>query len=719
MLGTAKYMSPEQARGRPVDARSDIFSLGVVLYEMLSGTSPFSGETPSDVLAAILARDPPPISRLLPNTPPAFEAILSKCLRKDAAERYESAQSLHVDLERLLRRIRYPSQLTPDSDELLLARDEATRQLALGKPVQARRPRWPIVAVAALVPLAVLLLWLFGRNAGLAPFSSMTVTRLITQGQPEDAAISPDGSRVAYILDKPGGQSLWIRQMATARETRILGPEEGEHSDLSFSSDGAYLFYRRIKANGVYALYRVAADGSDLVRIHDNLASSVAFSPDGQQYAYVRIEPIHHESALVIARADGSGERTIGTRRRPLYFSRYGLAWAPDGRSIACGVGQAAAYTDQGFRLITVRVSDGRESDLGSHKWMLLGSTFWPAHGGRLYLCAADHLDDAYQIWSVAVTSGETARVTNDLGNHAHVSMTLDGRTMVAVETLNSFDLWVAPHGDANQAVQVTSGNVRSFNSLTWTPDGRIVYSALAGDYRNIWIIDSSGENLRQLTSGPDNKYEVAVTPDGKYILYHSHGAIWRVGIDGSNPVQLTHAPNDVHPEPSPDGRMFYYASFSEWSPGIGGKPMLWEAPVEGGAPVQLSDIAASVPKISPDGRLIACEYFPGMDPQLSAHYIAILNSRGGEPIEVIQNAPADRSYISWAPDGRAVEYSQVGGRTENIWRIPLSGGEPRRVTDFKANLIAGYAWSPRGDKLALARGTRTRDIVVIRAAGK
>jgi len=257
---------------------------------------------------------------------------------------------------------------------------------------------------------------------------------------------------------------------------------------------------------------------------------------------------------------------------------------------------------------------------------------------------------------------------------------------------------------------------VRSFNSLAWTPDEHIVYSALAGRYRNIWSIDSAGGNLRQLTSGPDNKYEVAATADGRYILYHSAGAIWRMNADGTHPLRLTWGANDVHPEPSADSKSVYYASFRDWAPGMGGQPTLFRVPVDGGQPAQLSDIAASMPRVSPDGRFVACEYFPDLDPQYSADNIALLNSAGGEPIRVFDKLPAGRGAVSWAPGGLALEFA-VDRAVGNVWQLPLSGGPAHPITNFRDNRIFGYAWSRDGERLALCRGGTTRDIVIIHAS--
>ncbi|HZU26857.1 MAG TPA: protein kinase [Bryobacteraceae bacterium] len=719
VLGTVKYMSPEQARGLTVDARSDIFSLGVVLYEMLAGAAPFAGDTTSDVLAAILSQDAAPLSRVLPDTPPALEAIVAKCLCKTPADRYASAHNLRLDLERLLRRLEAPNQRTPSSNELLLARDARTQRLTAA--VAPRQFTWrgaTAIAIAVLLLVTALMVYRLRKPDSGAPFANMGMTALIIPGEVTSGAISGDGAWVAYLLNEGRGQSIWIRQLGTSRDTRIVDAEDGRHSGLAFVSGGAYLVYRRSMANGQFALYRVAVTGGAFARLKTNLGSAVAFSPDGARYAYLQIDPARRESRLMVAAVDGSGERTIDVRRRPRYFSRYALAWSPDGRYLACMAGNAESFTPDAFHLTTIRVADGQEREFRAHSWAAVNALAWPAQGGRLYFVASEGREDDFQIWSVSPDNGAALRVTNDLTNYAGLSVTSDGRTMLATEAVSSYELWVAPGGEAGRAAQVTSGGVRSFNGLAWAPDGHIVYSALAGRYQNIWTMDASGGDLRQLTTGPDNKYEVAVTPDGRYVVYHSHGAIWRMDRDGSHQQRLTWGRDDVHPEPSAEGKSVYYASFRDWAPGMGGHPTLMRVSIDGGQPTVISDIAASIPRVSPDGRLIACEYFPDLDPQFSADYAAVLNADGGEPTRVFDKLPSGRSSVSWAPEGDALEFATTGV-PGNLWRVPLSGGPAQPVTSFRDNQIFGYAWSRDGKKLALCRGGTTRDLVLIHGSGE
>lgn len=686
ILGTARYMSPEQARGLPVDGRSDIFSLGVVLYELLAGTAPFTGGTASDVLAAILREEPAPLSRYSRDVPAQLERIVRRCLQKDSAARYASAHALKDELTQLALRMRRPA----------------------AKP-------WGIAAAACAVLAALVIAYfLTGRKEPAAPFNAMHITRLPTRGETTDAAISPDGKLLAYVVNEGPGQSVWIRDSAGANEIAAVPAEPGEHSGVSFSPNDAFLYYRRRGAEDTGDLYRVPVQGGAPQRVMGEVSGSATLSPDGRRIAFVRLNPSSWEASLVVSNADGSGEFTLATLRRPRYFDDHSVAWSPDGRSIACFAGEAAHYSEAVFHLVEVRLADRVQRVVTEQSWAWPRSVAWSAKGDVLIVTAASRDDDVYQLWMVRRNGGVVTRLTNDLSNYDRVTLTNDGRSLATVQSESSAAIWVAPGGDVAHSVRITPTPLRSTHiGVAWTPDGGILYSDPTGDYRNLWLVDSDGSNRRRLTSGQRNKDQFVMTREGRYIVYKLDGNIWRMDADGTDARQLTRGSLDVHPDVSADGRSVVYASFVDWSPAVGGAPTLWKIPIDGGKPVEISRQPTSYPRVSPDGARLACVYYPGKDPRFSADHMALLGMEGTGGFKIFESSPSDDTPLSWSPDGKSLDYILTANGVGNIWRQPVDGGPPTQVTRFASDELYAFAWS-RDRRLACARGTTTRGTVLI-----
>jgi len=685
VMGTARYMSPEQAQGAAVDAPSDLFSLGVMLHEMLTGAAPFTGATISETLAAIVKSDPPPLPESLPDRA-GIEKIVRRCLQKKPTARYGSAAELRADLA------------------LAIARME---------------DRWPLrrkifTGAAALVVLG-LALAIYSTSADrrdAAPFTSMTITRVTTRGQVSNAAIAPDGASIVYVLDEGDRQSLWVRQLASGRDAEIVAPERNEHRGLIFSRDGSSIYYIRRDADGSDVLYRIGAQGGKAEAVLADVSGPVTFSPDGRQFAFVRLGRLRTDASLMVANVDGTGVRAIATRNAPRYFSRSGLAWSPDGKTIVCLGGQASFYTADAFHLVAVRVADGSESEIGRRAWPWVGSLAWSRDS--LLLVAGESSEDLQQIWQISYPRGAVRRITNDLTDYSAVSAAGDGSALVSVQKETPVELWTMTPGDTARATRLSLGDLRGVDSIGWMRDQRIVYDARAGEYRNIWIADAEGRNPQQLTNGAPNKNEISVTRDGRYTLYQAEGKIWRINSDGSGALQLTHGALDVHPWPTPDGREVIYASFQDWSPVIGGRPQLWKVPIDGWTATQLTSDAVSLPHVSPDGRRMEALYFPGADPRFSPSKTAVIPIDGGSPGAVLDLLPGGNGTSYWTPDGKALVSAVTTAAVGNLWLQALDG-RARQITEFKSDLIVDFAWSADGRRIVLARGNSSSDVVLIR----
>lgn len=688
VLGTVRYMSPEQIRGLPVDGRSDIFSLGVMLYEMAAGLPPFSGPTPTDTLAAILTNDPLPLGRHTKGLPPHFERLVQRCLAKDAAARYASAEELRDDLQRLL--VQFDRTAMPSK----------------------RRGLMIAGACAAVAALAWYLL--LDRRPPADSFNSMQITRLATRAEPADAAISHDGKLLAYVISEAPGQSILIRSSSDSDERAAIPAEAGEHSGLVFSPDDVFLYYRRRAAENVGDLYRVPVKGGAAERVTAEVSGAAAFSPDGKRIAFVRLRPSSWEASLMVSNADGSREFTLSRLRRPRYFDQHSVAWSPDGRSIACFSGETVRYSDAASQLVEVRVQDGRQHTITKRTWNWPQSVAWSPKGDFLIVTAANRGNVGYQLWMVLHGNGAVTRLTNDLNNYDRVTLANDGKTLATVQSETSGLIWVAAGGDSARAVRISAVPLHSRRvALAWTPDGRIVYSDPAGDNGNLWAVDAEGRHPRRLTTGPDGKEQIVITRDGRYVVYRQNGNIWRIDLAGSNPLRLTQGPLDVHPDVTPDGRSVIYASFAEWAPGVGGEPTLWKTSITGGDAIEISPLRASWPRVSPDGKRLGFIYFMGRDPRFSAARLATTTLDAAGAFKLFEPSPSAETPVLWSPDGKGLDYVADSNGVGNVWRQPADGGKPSQVTKFGSEELYTFAWSKNG-RLACVRGTTTRSIVLM-----
>ncbi|MBV8857584.1 MAG: serine/threonine-protein kinase [Acidobacteria bacterium] len=749
VMGTVAYMSPEQARGREVDGRTDIWSLGVLLYEALTARAPFRGESPTDVLAAIVGTEPAPLARYLAAAPDALEWIVTKALTKDRDGRYQTAKELLTDLKRLKQQLEFEAAASRSGEGLTTegaaspsdgspparttdaaagaaqtgppaARQTSSAEVILGELKRHKRG----ALVAALVVACALAAGGFGlyrvmRGAAprRTPFEKFSVRQLGDTGQAADAALSPDGEFVAYVKEEAGRQSLWLRQTNAVSSVQIVPAAEGQRIVAPlFSRDGAFVYYLKAPQHvHLGTLYRVPKLGGGETKLTEAISvqdtrHNFALSPDGRQVAFIRLDEKLNRS-VVVANLGGGGERVLYRRDLPEFLS--GASWSRDGQTIAFVQG-----TFQGAKtLMAVNVADGSVGRVTGHSWKTVGGFEWTADSGALVVAAAER-GDVLQLWRLPFPEGEPQRITNDVSTYANVSLSSDSSVLATVQFNVVQNIWTAAAGASAGAAappaQFTFGAGRydGARGLAWTRDGRIVYHSLAGGSDDIWIMNADGTGQRQLTGGAGTNMYPVVSPDGRYVLYSSteqgeNSGLWRMNLDGSDAKLLLR-----------DGGLSSVSPDSRWVLCYkGGNPVtVWRVPLEGGEPerVRLPEAAqATAPFISPDGRLVAYNYRtaePGAQWQ-----IAVFPFEGGDaPSKVFDVAGAPVRQLRWAPDGRAVCHIDTRQAVSNIMCLPLDGGPPFPVTDFKADRIDAFDWSPDGRRLAISRGSDSSGVVLI-----
>jgi len=659
IVGTVSYMSPEQAQGKKVDARSDIFSFGALLYEMLSGRRAFQGESKISTLAAILERDPKPVREIATDIPPELERLILQCLRKQPERRRQHMDDIKVELETL-------------KEDLASSRPGAQAAIGTGRRRTMRLVAAGMVAATLLGAGA----WNLLRPKSAAP-QRVALTRLTwDSGLTKDAVLSPDGTRIAYASDRDneGNLDIWIQQVGTGDRLRLTRNEADEY-EPAFSPDGNRIVYRSDQDGG--GLYVVSTLGGEPQRIVRG-GRSPRFSPDGAWIAYWAGgwgQGAGLEGSLFAIPAAGGQPRPIRAD-----FKRAGYPeWLPDGRHILFYATSGTGRPD--FDLWVTKVDEDGTPAVRTGCARILSQqnlANW-SRGWRLIALASDgayvllsaQSGDAANIWRVPISlgtfqaSGPAEQLTfgtaTETSPHA---VPIPGRSlrMVFGEIRPNDDIWSLPLDANRAAVKGAPTRITEQQSSELAPavseDGRkVVYSSNRGGRWSLVARDLAGVNETFVaTSSSPGTIFACGSRDGRRIIYTQNQAGQQARlvhmVAGGDPV-LVCTDCFVPTGLSRDGGFL----IDEAS----GPPRLrvvTTADKKGVTILQHPNWGVCAGRLSPDERWIAFHTIPRID----ARQIYIAPFRGTVPVEEKDWIPVtdDRGmerYADWSPDGNTVYF--------------------------------------------------------------
>ena len=723
VMGTYSYMSPEQARGLAVDARTDIWSLGVVIYEMVTGRAPFEGETSSDVIVSILDREPPPMAQFSSEVPLESQRIVHEALRKDKEERYQEIKHMLIDLKSLKQDVDLEAGRGYSRRSDLSERGVGTRSEVA--PARHARPWWRANSLILLVAGSALaistLAWLYfprpSTNPMMPPMKTISFTS--SPGRKEWPAFSPDGKQLAFSWngEKEDNFDIYVKPIDAGAPLRLTN-HPGVDSSPTWSPDGRYIAFTRYykEESGIFTVPALGGPERKLLALSNLILSYpvtsliVVWSPDGKYLAFIDKSWLEESTSISLLSIEDRERRRL-TSPPAQYLGDWRPAFSPDGQTLAfirwssedvgdiylvpiqggeprrltfdntwindlawTADGQSIVFASPrsgGHRLWKVSASGGTPEPLPLGGDNPLPSDMQFSISRKGHRLAYSILLDNPDIWRIEMPSKGRRTSSMPLISSSQIEFgpqfSPDGQKVVfQSERSGSMQIWVCTR-DGSNAIQLTSMSGPLAGTPRWSPDGRqIAFDARVGGNSDIYVINAEGGQPRQLTTETSNDVVPSWSRDGRWIYFCSNRSgtqqVWKVPADGGEAVQVTKGGGFAAFE-SPDSKFLYYCKFD-----VAG---LWRIPVSGGE----ESLVLDQPKQGYWGYWAVVDrgiYF--IDPETKPH--ATIKFFSFATHRVTQIAAIEKELWQWvpglavSPDGRSVLYAQVDRRGSDIMLV-------------------------------------------------
>ncbi len=699
VVGTPRYMAPEQVLGRPTDARTDIFALGAVLYEMCTGAPAFHSTSQGELVGEILNREPEPIGKHTYEVPDELERIIRKCLAKRPDERYQSARDLLTDLRAVHKQLEFREY------------SETHPQFPMPRPHQLRRIGLAAAGAILLVVAAFTLLRIIPGRTALPPFArAQPIQVTSSEAWESEPALSPDGGRVTYVSDISGNLEVYAIGVNGGSPIALTNDPASDFSPTWLPDGSAVLFVSdRLGSDGVW---KTGQMGGPAVLVAEN-ASDPAASPDGKRLAFAR-EDSSGSTRVFVAPMDDAAEAVDLTGPGFGLWGQRQPAWSPDGKHI-CYASSDGLWQVPSSGGRPRRILSGSDVDQ---------EPVWSTDGRTIYF--SSYRSGNLAIWQVAASGGKPERVTLGNASETHPSLSGAGTRLAYCTEEVEYRMVVR---DVPSGRDTVLPGFRHDWMPAFTPagDGLVFVSDRWGPQLDLWLqplLDGRPQgDPRRLTEHPGSASHPVVSPDGKWIAYYrildDERDIWMLPIGGGLPRQFTREPGpDVHPAWSPDGTQIAYSSER------GGSARLWIERVTDGEPrgapfeIAASGPAAQAPSWSPDGTQIA--YTKSIEGAADVYIVAA--APDAVPRAVTKGAHASR--VRWEPGGRVLLVSGTWGSPAlTLKRISLEDGSIRSIEPeiaFGRRDPAGFFDVTRDGRLIVwCREAKDGDIWVLDATSE
>ncbi|MDL2717230.1 MAG: protein kinase [Acidobacteriota bacterium] len=696
VMGTVGYMSPEQVKGLPVDNRSDLFSFGAILHEMLSGKGAFKRDTAPESLTAILREEPADLSGPNRFVEPALERLVRHCLEKSPEERFQSARDLAYAL----------STLSSSSGAL----SGATGAVTWGGGTRRRFPLAIAGAVAAGALLGALgaRVLLRPKSAALPDFHVLTYS-----GSDGSPSVSPDGKTIAFVSSRDGTSRIWVKQVAGGAEAVLT---EGPDNQPRISPDGSSVLFVRSTASET-AIYRAAPVGGEARRVVGP-AASADWSPDGKEIVFMRANAGAGtiDSSLLRIALDGTNERVVATvHDRLLSLPR----WSPDGATIAAlespGTGTATP------KLVLFPVDGSAPTHVETPETRAVLGYAWNGDSRRVVFLSAS--SDAAsrtrtaKVFLKDVRTGASRAVLSGIDFGGAVDVFGNGALVLVSAARRSNLREISLAGASGPGRWLTRGGSVDRQPV-YAPDGEwVAFTSNRSGNQDIWELSTKTGAVRRLTEDPADEFDPSFTRDGKSLIFSSnrsgHFEIWMAAREGSGARRVTDDGVDAeNASATPDGRWLVYASGNPEKRGI------WKIRADGTNATRLVAGPVILPEISPDGRVVSFVTVSGPDGTTSTtgganSTIGAVRLEDATPVPfeaVVSGAIANRGRHRWLPDGRTLVFLTSGGKeilglTAQTFVPGTDTASSRRpVAGFTTDsLTESFGISPDGSRMTIS----------------